>query len=280
MAAKQLRSERTAEWLTRAVLVGLAALWMIPLVWIVTMSFKPNDVLMMSTAGLLPIPFTLKNFNDIFFVSMTPRWLFNSTVVALGTTALTLVVASLAGYAFARLDFPFKRTLFIVVLAGLMVPEQALVIPLHSVITSWDMHNTHFALMAPRVALPVGVFLMTQFFKAVPKELEEAAALDNASRFTIFRRIMLPLSIPALVTLGIYTFLHSWNDFFWPLVSATNTNMYTITVGLASLQGNFAQTEGLGFIMATAVFASLPIVVVYLIFQKYLVRGVALSTGK
>ena len=280
MAAKQLRSERAAEWLIRSILVGLAALWMIPLVWIVTMSFKPNDVLMMSTAGLLPIPFTLKNFNDIFFVSMTPRWLFNSTVVALGTTALTLVVASLAGYAFARLEFPFKRTLFIVVLAGLMVPEQALVIPLHSVITSWDMHNTHFALMAPRVALPVGVFLMTQFFKAVPKELEEAAALDNASRFTIFRRIMLPLSIPALVTLGIYTFLHSWNDFFWPLVSATNTNMYTITVGLASLQGNFAQTEGLGFIMATAVFASLPIVIVYLIFQKYLVRGVALSTGK
>jgi multiple sugar transport system permease protein len=91
---------------------------------------------------------------------------------------------------------------------------------------------------------------------------------------------MLPLSIPALVTLGIYTFLHSWNDFFWPLVSATNTNMYTITVGLASLQGNFAQTEGLGFIMATAVFASLPIVIVYLIFQRYLVRGIALSTGK
>jgi multiple sugar transport system permease protein len=121
---------------------------------------------------------------------------------------------------------------------------------------------------------------MTQFFKAVPKELEEAAALDNASRLTIFRRIMLPLSIPALVTLGIYTFLHSWNDFFWPLVSATNTDMYTITVGLASLQGNFAQTEGLGFIMATAVFASLPIVIVYLIFQRYLVRGIALSTGK
>jgi multiple sugar transport system permease protein len=134
--------------------------------------------------------------------------------------------------------------------------------------------------MAPRVALPVGVFLMTQFFKAVPRELEEAAAIDNAGRFTIFRRIMLPLSVPALVTLGIYTFLHSWNDFFWPLVSATNTNMYTITVGLASLQGNFAQTEGLGFVMATAVFASLPIVIVYLIFQRYLVRGVALSTGK
>jgi multiple sugar transport system permease protein len=280
MAAKHLRSERAAEWLTRSILIGLAALWIIPLIWIVAMSFKPNDVLMMSTAGLLPIPFTLKNFQDILFVSMTPRWLFNSAVVALGTTALTLVVASLAGYAFARLDFPFKRTLFVIVLAGMMVPQEALVIPLHTVVASWEMHNTHFALMAPRVALPVGVFLMTQFFKAVPKELEEAAALDNASRLTIFRRIMLPLSIPALVTLGIYTFLHSWNDFFWPLVSATNTDMYTITVGLASLQGNFAQTEGLGFIMATAVFASLPIVVVYLIFQRYLVRGIALSTGK
>jgi multiple sugar transport system permease protein len=280
MAAKHLRSERAAEWLTRSILIGLAALWTIPLIWIVAMSFKPNDVLMMSTAGLLPIPFTLKNFQDILFVSMTPRWLFNSAVVALGTTALTLVVASLAGYAFARLEFPFKRTLFVIVLAGMMVPQEALVIPLHTVVASWEMHNTHFALMAPRVALPVGVFLMTQFFKAIPKELEEAAALDNASRLTIFRRIMLPLSIPALVTLGIYTFLHSWNDFFWPLVSATNTDMYTITVGLASLQGNFAQTEGLGFIMATAVFASLPIVIVYLIFQRYLVRGIALSTGK
>jgi multiple sugar transport system permease protein len=280
MATQQLRSERMNEWIIRGILVALAALWVIPLIWIVAMSFKPNQVLMMSTAGLLPVPFTLKNYNDILFVSMTPRWLFNSAVVALGTTALTLVVASLAGYAFARLDFPFKRTLFIIVLAGLMVPEQALVIPLHAVVTSWNLHNTHFALMAPRVALPVGVFLMTQFFKAIPKELDEAAALDNASRLTIFRRIMLPLSIPALVTLGIYTFLHSWNDFFWPLVSATNTDMYTITVGLASLQGNFAQTEGLGFIMATAVFASLPIVIVYLIFQRYLVRGIALSTGK
>lgn len=280
MAARQLRSERTAEYVIRTILVTLAALWVLPLIWIVTMSFKPNDVLLISTAGLLPIPFTTKNFTDIFFVSMTPRWLFNSTVVALGTTTLTLIVASLAGYAFARLEFPFKRTLFIIVLAGLMIPEQALVIPLHSIVTSWDLHNTHFGLMAPRVALPVGVFLMTQFFKAVPKELEEAAAMDNASRLTIFRRIMLPLSVPALVTLGIYTFLHSWNDFFWPLVSATNTNMYTITVGLASMQGNFAQTEGLGFVMATAVFASLPIVVVYLIFQRYLVRGIALSTGK
>ncbi len=101
MAARQLRSERTGEYVIRAVLLVLAVLWVIPLIWIVAMSFKPNEVLLMSTAGLLPIPFTTKNFTDIFFVSMTPRWLFNSTVVALGTTALTLVVASLAGYAFA-----------------------------------------------------------------------------------------------------------------------------------------------------------------------------------
>ncbi|HYD99334.1 MAG TPA: carbohydrate ABC transporter permease, partial [Alphaproteobacteria bacterium] len=146
MAAAQLRSERRTEWLIRAVLLALAALWLLPMVWVVAMSLKPNSVLMMSTAGLLPIPFTLKNFSDILFVSNTPRWLLNSAIVALGTTALSLVVASLAGYAFARLDFPFRRTLFIVVLAGLMVPEQALVIPLHAVMTSWDLHNTHFAL--------------------------------------------------------------------------------------------------------------------------------------
>lgn len=261
-------------------MIALAALWILPTIWVLSMSFRPSMALMRSTAGLLPIPFTLQNYADIVTVSMTPRWLLNSAIVAIGTTAITLVVASLAGYAFARIDFPFKRTLFVFILCGLMIPEQTIIIPLHAMITDWGMHNTHAALIAPRVAMPVGVFLMTQFFRAIPMEIEEAALLDNANRFTVFRRIMLPLSIPALTTLGIYTFLQSWNDFFWPLVSATNSNMYTVTVGLSSLQGNFAQTEGLGFIMASAVFASLPVVIVYIIFQKYIVRGIAMTTGK
>ena len=170
--------------------------------------------------------------------------------------------------------------LFVLTIAGLMVPEQAVFIPLHTMFSGWELHNTSFALVMPRVAVPMGVFLMTQFFRAVPRELEEAAELDHASRFTIFWRIMLPLSVPALTTLGLFTFIHAWNDYLWPLVSATRADMYTVTVGLASIQGNFAMSEGIGSVMASAVFASLPILVLFLVFQRFIVAGVAMSAGK
>ncbi|WP_394893235.1 carbohydrate ABC transporter permease [Mesorhizobium sp. AaZ16] len=272
-----------SRWFDRVillVLIGFAVLWLVPVIWIVVMSLKPNDVLIRSTAGFLPIPFTLENYANLLRVSTVPNWLVNSLIVATAMTLLTLVVSSLAGYAFARLDFPGKRIVFVLVLAGLMVPEQAVFIPLHTMFSDWGMHNTHVALTMPRVAVPIGVFLMTQFFKAVPRELEEAAELDNASRLTVFWKIMLPLSLPALTTLGLFTFLHAWNDFLWPLVSATETNMYTVTVGLGSIQGNFAQSEGLGSIMASAVFASVPVVLIYLIFQQYIVRGVAMGSTR
>jgi multiple sugar transport system permease protein len=263
-----------------ALTVAFAILWILPVVWVVTMSLKPNAELMRSTWGFFPYPFTIDNYVNIVKLSTVPRWLMNSAIVAVTMTLFVLVVSSLAGYAFARLDFPFKKTLFIIMVAGLMIPEQAVFLPLHTMFADWGMHNTHFALVTPRIAVPIGVFLMMQFFRAVPRELEEAAELDHASRFTIFWKIMLPLSVPALTTLGLFTFIHAWNDFLWPLVSATRADMYTVTVGLASIQGNFAFSEGLGSVMASAVFASLPIVVLFLIFQRYIVAGVAMSAGK
>ncbi|MBP8214373.1 MAG: carbohydrate ABC transporter permease [Propionivibrio sp.] len=263
-----------------ALMAVLTLLWLLPAFWVLVMSFKPNAELMRSTAGFLPIPFTIENYANLLAVSSTPNWLMNSLVVAFGMTVLTLVVSSLAGYAFARIEFPGRRVLFALVLTGLMVPEQAVFIPLHVMFAGLDLHNTHAALLLPHVAVPMGVFVMTQFFRAVPRELEEAAELDNAGRLKIFTRIMLPLSFPALTTLGLFTFMYAWNDFLWPLVSATDAKMYTVTVGLASIQGNFAQSEGLGSVMASAVFASAPIVLIYLIFQRYIVRGVAMGNSK
>jgi multiple sugar transport system permease protein len=280
LGATMQGQSRWFDRLVLLVLIAFAVLWLVPVIWILVMSLKPNAVLMRSTAGFLPIPFTLENYANLLRVSAVPNWLVNSLIVAVTMTMLTLIVSSLAGYAFARLDFPGKRIVFVLVLAGLMVPEQAVFIPLHTMFSDWGMHNTHAALTMPRVAVPIGVFLMTQFFKAVPRELEEAAELDNASRLTVFWKIMLPLSLPALTTLGLFTFLHAWNDFLWPLVSATETNMYTVTVGLGSIQGNFAQSEGLGSIMASAVFASVPVVLIYLIFQQYIVRGVAMGSTR
>jgi multiple sugar transport system permease protein len=259
----------------------LAACWALPLAWVLLLSLKPNDVLRQAGRELfLPYPLTIEHYATLLSVSQTPGWLLNSAIVALSMTVLTLTLSTFCGYALARIPFRGQRTLWLFLLAGLMIPSQAVLFPLHDLFAQWNLHNTHLALVAPHLAVPFGSLLMMQFFKAVPRELEEAAELDHAGRFTIFFTIMLPLSRPALTTLAVFTFLTAWNDFFWPMVSATDTASYTITVGLSSLQGNFAQSEGLGFIMASAVFASLPIVVVYLSFQRYLIRGFGFGGGK
>ncbi|WP_257463193.1 carbohydrate ABC transporter permease [Archangium lipolyticum] len=261
-------------------LLAAAFVWLMPMLWVLALALKPNEVLVRSTSGILPWPHTLEHFATLLRVSLTPRWLLNSLLVAIGMTTLTLVLSSLAGYAFARIDFPGRRALFLLVMAGLMIPEQAVLVPLHAMFAGWDLHNTYFSLIAPRLAVPLGVFMMTQFFKAVPRELEEAAQLDNASRLRIFWSVMLPLSRPALTTLGIFTFLYAWNDFLWPVVTANQPEMYTLSVGLGSLQGNFAMSEGLGFLMASAVFASTPMICVYVVLQRYIVQGIALTGGK
>jgi len=265
----------------RLILLGvvlLAVLWMAPLFWVFAGSFKPNAELMARTDHMLSPPFTLANYRALVGTSALPRWLLNSAIVSLGQTALVLVLSSLAGYGFARTSFPGKRWVFGFVLAGLAVPEQALLIPLHHLFAGLHLHNTYSALILPRLAAPFGVYLMTQYFKAIPRELEEAALLDNASRPKIFLRIILPMSLPAQATLAIFSFLTAWNDYLWPGVSATRPDMYTLTVGLASTQSNFAQSEGIGFLMAQAVIAGLPIFIVYLFFQKYIVAAVSGTT--
>jgi multiple sugar transport system permease protein len=245
-----------------------------PLLWTIILSLKPNSELMRGTQTALLPPYTLQNYLDILGHSAVFGWLLNSTIVSLAVTLGVLVLASLAGYGFARLRFPGRDVIFVVVLLGLSIPEQSVIIARHQMFSALHLHNTYGGLILPGLAAPFGVFLMTQYFRAIPRELEEAAWLDGASRFRTFWRILLPLSLPAQATLGIFTFLSTWNDYWWPLISATNSDRYTLTVGVASSQMNFAQTNGLGFLMAQAVFASLPILIVYVIFQRYIVAGV------
>ena len=270
-----MRPRSWGDWLILLAVALLVAVWVAPIVWVVALSFKPNAVLMQSTGGILFPPFTLKNYADILGASSVFQWMLNSAIVAVGQTVLTLLVASAAGYGFARTAFPGKAMAWGLVLVAFAVPEQAIIVPLHTMFAAAGLHNTYAALILPRLAYPFGVLLMAQYFRAISPEIEEAALLDRASRFRVFWRIMLPLSIPAQATLGIYTFLHAWNDYFWPLVSATKPERYTLTVGLASMQTNFAQTEGLGFLMAQAVFAGLPVLILYLFFQRHIVNAAA-----
>ena len=260
---------------------SLAAIAMlVPILWVLILSFKDNAALMADTSSALQPPYTLANYRNILGDGQVFIWLVNSTIVSLAMTAGVLLISSLAGYGFARLHFPGSKVVFVIVLFGLAIPEQAVIIGRHQLFSALSMHNTYTALVLPGLSMPFGVFLMTQYFRAIPKELDEAAILDGASRFRVFWRILLPLTVPAQATLGIFTFFQAWNDYWWPLISATNGKMFTLTVGIAATQVNFAQAEGLGFLMAQAVFAGLPTLIVYLIFQKYIVRAVAGAAGQ
>ena len=256
--------------LTAAALVMVA-----PLVWTLLLSLKNNAELVGHSEAALHGPYTLQNYAAIFGNSLTLRWLLNSAIVALGQTAGVLVIASLAGYGFARLDFPFRRSLYIFVLLGLAVPSQAVILVQHQLFAWLHLHNSYPGLMLPGLVAPFSVFFMTTYMRGIPRELDEAAMLDGASRWTIFWKIILPLTIPAQSTLAVFTFLGAWNDYWWPLISATRSERFTLTVGLASSQMNYAQTSGLGFLMAQAIFASIPIFIVYILFQKQIVRAMA-----
>jgi multiple sugar transport system permease protein len=262
----------------RLILVAVIALgivMLVPVLWAVGLSLKANSELAVDTHSVLHAPYTLRNYADILVGSSVFRWVLNSVIVSLGMTFGVLVLSSLAGYGFARLEFPGRNVIFLIVLFGLAIPEQAVIITRHQMFSALHLHNTYAGLALPGISAPFGVFLMTQYFRAIPREIDEAAQLDNASRFKIFWRVLMPMTLPAQATLGIYTFLHAWNDYWWPLISGTNERMYTLTVGIAASQINFAESQGLGYLMAQGVFASLPILIVYLFFQKYIVRAVA-----
>ena len=252
-----------------------AAVMLAPLIWTVLLSLKANEALIGNSGAALSPPYTFENYRSILQGNQVFRWLINSFIVSAGTTIGVLALCSLAGFGFARLEFPFRRTLFVFVLLGLAIPEQAVILPQHQMFAFFGLHNSYPGLILPGLAGPFGVFFMTQYMRAIPRELDEAAKLDGASRLRLFWSVVLPLTLPAQATLGVFTFLASWNSYWWPLISATRSDMYTLTVGLAAAQMNYAQTSGLGFLMAQAVFASIPIFIVYILFQKQIVGAMS-----
>src|SRR4028119_1230740 len=247
------QAQRTGRSPLTLIAILLAALVMLaPLIWTLLLSLKENEALVGNSGAALGPPYTLENYRSILQGNQVFRWLINSIIVSGGTTLGVLALCSLAGYGFARLEFPFKRTLFIFVLLGLAIPEQAVILPQHRLFAELGLHISYPGLVLPGLTGSFGVFFMTQYFRAIPRELDEAAMLDGASRFRTFWKVLMPLTLPAQATLGVFTFLGTWNSYWWPLISATKSDMYTLTVGLASSQMNYAQTSGPGFPLVQA----------------------------
>jgi len=263
-------------WLFMVSLSIIALIFITPMVWMLITSFKLEGRTITFPIQWIPRPFSLQSYRNLFErAPIIIRWLFNSLVTSSLTTLLVIVIDAPAAYALSRLRFAGRNFLFIFTLAGLMVPFQVIVIPLYLMINKLGLVNTYMGLILPRLAIPLGVFILRQFFMGIPVELEEAAILDGCSRFRVFYNIILPLSGPALSAVAIFTFIGTWNDFLWPLIIASREKMFTLSVGLASLQGTYQVKYAM--LMAASVIASTPILIAFIIFQKRIIQGVTMT---
>lgn len=259
------------------VMLAAAAVFLAPVVLIVVTAFKPDAEIIHFT-GLWPDDWTLEHFR---YVLGTPeeipvfRWLFNSIFISSSVTLLVLTVDSLAAYALARLNLPGGKAVFAIIVITLMVPGQVLLVPVYLLLNTLGWLDTPWALIVPAGANAFGVFLLHQFFKAVPKDLEEAAALDGCSRLGIFRHVMLPLSYPALATLGIITFIASWNDFLGPLVFLDSVEKYTLPVGIALFQTSY--TIEYGLTLAASVICTAPILVIFMLLHRQIIESISMA---
>jgi ABC-type glycerol-3-phosphate transport system permease component len=263
--------------LTFAVLGLAAAAIIAPFLWIFRGAISPSDAeLYQLPPTLFPADPTLGNFGKVATEVPYFRFILNSIIVATSVTAAQLVTCSTAAYAFARFDFPGKGIAFALVIGSLMIPIQVTIVPLFLVMSKLQLTNTLWSLILPGVFSAFGIFLLRQHFLSLPRELEEAATIDGAGHLRTFFQVMLPLSGPALATLGILTFTYWWNDLLLPLVMINDTESQTLPVGLVLLAGRFS-TGSLGTIAAGITLAIIPVLVVFLIAQRYIVQSIASS---
>jgi multiple sugar transport system permease protein len=266
---------RVVLWL--ALLAGAAAM-LFPFAWMVSTSLKPDLAVFETPPRLIPHPFQPQNYRHVADVFPIWRLLFNSVLVAVISTGLQVLTSAMAAYAFARLRFRGSDGLFLLYLATLMVPFQAIVVPLFVEMRELHLVDTYAGLILPTVASAFGTFLLRQAFLGLPAELEEAAFVDGAGHFRVFFTVALPLVGPSLATFTVFAFMASWNSYLWPLVITNSQHMMTLPVGLANLQGEHVTAWNL--VMAGTTLSVLPIVVVYLLAQRHIVRGVVLSGVK
>jgi multiple sugar transport system permease protein len=256
------------------VLIALSIIWLLPLAWALDTALKPNSETT-NTTWAIHSP-TLDAFSRTFQDTDILRWYGSSLLIACITVVGTIIVASLAAFALSRMRFRFSNVIFWLVLAGIMIPGQVLIVPWFREFDGLHLLNTYWAVSLPQIPTAVAVFIFKQFFDGLPKELEEVARVDGASFWKVYRRIIMPLARPAVAAVAIFTFVTSWNDLLWPLLVLSNPQIMTVPVGLATVQGSF----GIRYadVMASAILGAIPLVAIFLLFQRRIVEGIA-GTG-
>jgi multiple sugar transport system permease protein len=271
-------SQRASGILVNGLLAAGAIAVLFPLLWMLSVSFMAPGEASTFPPPLLPAHATLANYHELFARAGMGRYLLNSFLIALATTLLSLAFNLSAGYAFAKLQFVGRERLFQVLLGGLVVPVQVILIPLFLLMKSLHLVNSYGGVIVPALASIFGIYLVRQYARSIPDELLEAARLDGAGEWTIFLRIVLPLLKPIVVTLAIFTFLASWNDFMWPLIVLSDQAWQTAPVALAGLAREHVQDNEL--MMAGSVVTIVPVLVLFLILQRHYIQGLLLGSVK
>jgi multiple sugar transport system permease protein len=258
-----------------AVLMTVGVLFMLPFVWSISTSLKPMSDLFQVQPSLIPSEMRWQNYHDVFDSVPFLRFYFNSIVVTIARTFGQVALASVAAFAFAQLRFPGRDALFFVLLAGLMVPDQVLIVPRFVLMREFGWLDTYQGLIVPLIFSSFGVFLLRQYMLGIPRDFHEAAVLEGANPLQVYWHIYLPLAKPALAAFAFLAMLASWNEFLWALTVTSSTDMRVLPVGLALFQGQFFTNTAV--LLAAANMATFPLLIAFFFFQKQLVEGVALS---
>ena len=275
MAKRERRSPYAL--IMSALLFAVALTFIFPFYWIITGSLKSTAELNAVLPVWFPRDITGEHYQRLF-VEPSLKWLVNSVLMSVSSMALVCVVASMAGYVLAKKRFPGRAALFSLLVGAMALPKQVILIPLLREMSSLNLYNTIWAVIFPIVGWPFGVFLMKQFSEGIPTEMLEAARIDGASEAKTFISIVLPMVKPGIGALAIFTFINSWNDYFMQLIMLSSTSNLTISLGIAKLQAE--NSTDFGLIMAGAALAAVPIIIIFLIFQKYFTKGIAMGAVK
>lgn len=260
-----------------AVAALLAVLWLVPFAWATVTAFKSEtEAAAPKVSWIPPSGFTADAFVKVFQDGNIPLWTWNSLYTSAAVTVITLVISALVAYALSRIDFRGKKVLMTVIIASIIIPPPVLMIPLFYQMVAMRMIDTSWAVILPQVIHPAMVFVLKKFFDQIPRELEEAAVMDGASRMRIFTRIILPLSRPILAAVAIFVFISAWNNFLWPFISTNDGSILTLPVGLQTIKSAYGIQYAQN--MASALLAALPLILVFLFFQRQIIKGVA-TTG-
>jgi multiple sugar transport system permease protein len=271
-------SPRAAKVIVNGLLIGASLVVLFPLLWMLSVSFMQPGEASTFPPPLLPAQATLANYHELFVRAGMGRYLFNSLLIATALTLVSLAFNLSAGYAFAKLQFRGRERIFQVLLGALVVPAQVTMIPLFLLMKWLHLVNSYGGVIVPALASVFGIFLVRQYARTIPDELLEAARLDGAGEWRIFLRIVLPLLKPIIVTLAIFTFLGSWNDFMWPLIVLSDQDWQTAPVALAALSREHVQDNEL--MMAGSVVTILPVLILFLVLQRHYIQGLMLGGVK